>query len=96
MSGFTDWAQAVADSEDAADFRSRVSDSENVSMWQSLAFNLRPYLDDRRGFLGTVVKPLQDKVETLYVRPGSPAKAYAERRFPHKPVKEVDGGYRAR
>ncbi len=47
-------------------------------------------------FLGTVVKPLQDKVETLYVRQGSAAKAYAERRFPHKPVKEVDGGYPAR
>ncbi|WP_410657707.1 (4Fe-4S)-binding protein [Amycolatopsis sp. lyj-112] len=57
---------------------------------------LGPYLDDRRGFLGTVVKPLQDKVEMLYVRPGSPAREYAERRFPHKPVKEVDGGYRTR
>jgi Fe-S-cluster-containing hydrogenase component 2 len=110
MSGFTDWAQTVADSTDAADFRDRVTDSENASMWQSLAFKpnykaaycmavcpagedvLGPYLEDRGNFLATVLKPLQDKVENLYVTPGSPAKDYAERRFPHKPVKVVDGG----
>jgi ferredoxin len=30
--------------------------------------------------------------QTLYVTEGSPAKEYAERRFPHKPIKEVDRG----
>jgi Fe-S-cluster-containing hydrogenase component 2 len=114
MSGFTEWVETVADSDDGADFRSRVTDSENASMWQSLAFKpnykaaycmavcpagedvLGPYLEDRSNFMATVLKPLQDKVENLYVTPGSPAKAYAEKRFPHKPVKEVSGGYRAR
>lgn len=38
MSGFTDWAQTVADSRDAADYRSRVTDGESASMWQSLSF----------------------------------------------------------
>src|ERR1700730_12075398 len=38
MGGFTDWVQTIADSADADDFRSRVSDSENASMWQSLSF----------------------------------------------------------
>jgi ferredoxin len=38
MGGFTDWVQTVADSADGDDFRSRVSDSENASMWQSLSF----------------------------------------------------------
>lgn len=38
MGGFTDWVQTVADSTDAADFRSRVTDAENASMWQSLSF----------------------------------------------------------
>ncbi|MGV9757728.1 4Fe-4S binding protein [Streptomyces tricolor] len=112
MSGFTDWAQTVADSEDAADFRDRVTDPENASMWQSLAFKpsyksgyclavcpagedvLGPYLDDRRHYLDTVLRPLQDKTETLYVLPGSAAQRYAERRFPHKPTKEVTGGWR--
>ncbi|HET7743045.1 MAG TPA: 4Fe-4S binding protein [Mycobacterium sp.] len=112
MGGFTDWAQTIADSEDAADFRSRVSDSENASMWQSLSFKanykaayclavcpageevIGPYLDDRKAFMATVLRPLQDKSETLYVLPDSEAKSYAEKRFPHKPIKIVDSGIR--
>jgi ferredoxin len=111
MSGFTDWAQTVADSEDAADYRSRVTDSESASMWQSLASPpgyksgyclavcpggedvLGPYLDDRKTFMDTVLRPLQEKEETLYVLPGSHAQEHAQRRFPHKPVKEVTGGW---
>jgi ferredoxin len=112
MSGFTDWVQTVADSEDAADYRSRVTDAESASMWQSLASppgyksgyclavcpagedNLGPYLRDRKAFMDTVLRPLQNKTETLYVLPGSPAQEYAQRRFPHKPVREVTGGWR--
>jgi Fe-S-cluster-containing hydrogenase component 2 len=114
MGGFTDWVQTIADSSDAQDFRSRVSDSENASMWQSLSFKpnykaayclavcpagedvIEPYLDDRKAFMDQVLKPLQDKRETLYVLPNSPAKAYAEKRFPHKPVKVVDSGITGR
>jgi epoxyqueuosine reductase len=112
MSGFTDWAQTVADSEDAADYRSRVTDSESASMWQSLSSPpgyksgyclavcpagedvLEPYLNDRKAFMNTVLRPLQEKKETLYVLPGSHAQEYAQRRFPHKPTKEVTGGWR--
>jgi Fe-S-cluster-containing hydrogenase component 2 len=114
MGGFTDWAQTIADSSDAHEFRSRVTDSENASMWQSLSFKpnykaayclavcpageevIEPYLDDRKEFMDRVLKPLQDKRETLYVLPNSAAKAYAEKRFPHKPVKVVDGGMAGR
>ncbi|MGV9798956.1 4Fe-4S binding protein [Mycobacterium sp. NPDC003449] len=114
MGGFTDWVQTVADSSDAADFRSRVSDSENASMWQSLSFKpnykaayclavcpagedvIEPYLDDRKAFMDTVLKPLQQKRETLYVLPNSAAKAHAEKRYPHKTVKVVDSGVRGR
>jgi Fe-S-cluster-containing hydrogenase component 2 len=38
MSGFTDWVEQVVESEDAADYRRRVSNSETVSMWQSLSY----------------------------------------------------------
>jgi ferredoxin len=38
MSGFSDWVHTIADSRDAADYRSRVTDTETVSMWQSLSF----------------------------------------------------------
>jgi Fe-S-cluster-containing hydrogenase component 2 len=110
MGGFTDWVQTVADSSDAEDFRSRVTDAENASMWQSLSFKpnykaayciavcpagedvIEPYLDDRKAFMDRVLKPLQDKRETLYVLPNSAAKAYAEKRFPHKPLRIVNSG----
>jgi Fe-S-cluster-containing hydrogenase component 2 len=114
MGGFTDWVQTVADSADAEDFRSRVTDAENASMWQSLSFKpnykaayclavcpagedvIEPYLDDRKAFMDQVLKPLQDKRETLYVLPNSAAKAYAEKRFPHKPVRIVNSGVTGR
>lgn len=38
MSGFTDWAEAIADSNDALAYRQKVNDSESASMWQSLSF----------------------------------------------------------
>jgi Fe-S-cluster-containing hydrogenase component 2 len=114
MGGFTDWVETIADSEDGDDFRSRVTDSENASMWQSLSFKpnykaayclavcpagedvIEPYLEDRKGFMDLVLRPLQEKSETLYVLPNSEAKAHAERRFPHKPVKVVSSGVRGR
>jgi Fe-S-cluster-containing hydrogenase component 2 len=114
MGGFTDWVQTVADSADGEDFRSRVTDAENASMWQSLSFKpnykaayclavcpagedvIEPYLDDRKAFMDQVLKPLQDKRETLYVLPNSAAKAYAEKRFPHKPVRIVNSGLTGR
>jgi ferredoxin len=107
MSGFTDWVEAIADSSNASAYRRRVSDSESVSMWQSLAYGpdykaayclsvcpagedvLGPFLDDRAEFLNKTVKPLQSKVETVYVQPGSDAEDYVQKRFPHKQVKHV-------
>ena len=50
---------------------------------------MAPFLRDRKEFIQEVVKPLQDKVETVYVIPGSDAEAHAARRFPHKQVKLV-------
>ena len=38
MGGFQDWAEHVADAKNGHDLRKRVTTSENVSMWQSLAF----------------------------------------------------------
>lgn len=54
-----------------------------------------PFLADRKKFLQDVVRPLQDKEETVYVVPGSDAEAYVGRRFPHKSVKQVSSGLRA-
>src|SRR6476620_4832154 len=38
MGGFTDWVEQIADSKNAQDYRSRVSDAESASMWQSLSY----------------------------------------------------------
>lgn len=38
MGGFTDWVEQIADSKSAREYRSKVSDAETVSMWQSLSY----------------------------------------------------------
>lgn len=53
-----------------------------------------PFLESRGRFLGEVVKPLQDKVETIYVTPNSDAAAHVAKRFPHKRTKTVRSGLR--
>src|SRR5574341_252329 len=113
MGGFTDWVEKIADSNDARDYRQKVTDSESSSMWQSLSFGanykaaycmavcpagedvIGPFLADRKGFLKEVVRPLQDKKETVYVVSNSDAEAYVARRFPHKTTKLVSNGLRS-
>src|SRR5262245_12828287 len=51
-----------------------------------------PFLTNRKGYLQDVVKPLQEKEETVYVVPGSDAEEHVARRFPSKKVKRVGNG----
>jgi ferredoxin/putative sterol carrier protein len=53
-----------------------------------------PYLADRKQHLLEVVKPLQEKPETVYVVAGSDAEAHARKRFKNKWVKHVGSGVR--
>lgn len=112
LGGFSDWVENVVESDDAKDYRSRVSDPETVSMWQSLTTGsaykaaycvsvcpagedvLGPFLDSRKTHLAEVVRPLQEKVETVYVVADSDAEAYVQHRFPHKRTKRVGNGLR--
>jgi len=55
-----------------------------------------PYLTERPKYLQDVVRPLQDKEETVYVVPGSDAEGYVARRFPNKKTKRVGNGLRPR
>jgi len=57
---------------------------------------LPSYLENRKTHLDEVLKPLQDKPETVYVVANSDAEAYVARRFPHKRAKRVGSGLRAR
>jgi alkyl sulfatase BDS1-like metallo-beta-lactamase superfamily hydrolase len=55
-----------------------------------------PYLTNKAGHLKDVVRPLQEKEETIYVVAGSDAEDHVARRFPHKKVKRVHNGLRTR
>ena len=51
-----------------------------------------PFLENRQDFLKDVVKPLQEKKETVYVVPGSDAEGYVTKRYPHKTLRRVHSG----
>jgi Fe-S-cluster-containing hydrogenase component 2/putative sterol carrier protein len=38
MGGFTNWVEQITDSNNAGEYRQKVSDSESASMWQSLSY----------------------------------------------------------
>lgn len=112
IGGFSDWVENIVDSKNSIEYRSRISDAETVSLWQSLAYGpcyksvyclavcpagdevIPQYLDDKSKFFETVVKPLQQKPETVYVLPGSDAESHVLRMFPQKKIKRVGNGIR--
>src|SRR5438067_8628184 len=112
MGGFTDWVEQVAESKNARDYRSRVSDAESASMWQSLSFGanykaayclsvcpagedvITPFLTDRKRHLKDVLRPLQEKEETIYVNKNSDAEVHVAKRFPHKKIRHVRNSMR--
>jgi epoxyqueuosine reductase QueG len=114
MGGFNDWVETVADSKDGKDYRSRVRESESLSVWQSLAFGpnykaaycmavcpagedvISLYKKSKKEFTAEVVRPLQEKVEPLYVVRGSDAEAHAKKRYPHKELRYVNNTLRPR
>ena len=53
---------------------------------------IAPFLTNRKQFLDDVVRPLQNKPETVYVVPNSDAEEFVARRFPHKSTKRVSNG----
>lgn len=55
---------------------------------------ISPFKADRKGFVSDVVRPLQQKEETVYVLPRSDAEEHVAKRFPHKQVKRVGHGLR--
>jgi Fe-S-cluster-containing hydrogenase component 2 len=112
IGGFSDWVENIVDSKSASDYRTRTSDAETISMWQSLTCEpgyksvycmavcpagdqvIPQFMEDRKAFIKDVVKPLQQKTETVYVLPGSDAESHVVRTFPHKKVKRVRNGIR--
>jgi alkyl sulfatase BDS1-like metallo-beta-lactamase superfamily hydrolase len=52
------------------------------------------YLDHRAEYLAEVVKPFQNKEETIYVVPGSDAETHVAQHFPHKTIRRIGSGLR--
>jgi hypothetical protein len=55
-----------------------------------------PYLEDRKSYMSSVVKPLQEREDTVYVLGRSDAEDHTRKRFPRKKVKRVGNGLRAK
>jgi ferredoxin len=109
MGGFTEWVDHVVESRNRADYRSRVTAAETVSLWQSLGFGpnykaayclavcpagtdvVGAYRENKSRHTREFVKPLQEKLEPVYVVPGSDAEAHVRKRYPHKRVRPVRG-----
>jgi Fe-S-cluster-containing hydrogenase component 2 len=95
-----DYRRKVTDSESASMWQS-LSFGANYKAAYCLAVCpageevIAPFLGDRKRFLEEVVKPLQEKRETVYVVPDSDAEEHVARRFPHKKIKRVGNGLRA-
>lgn len=54
------------------------------------------YIEDRGLHVKEIVKPLQQRAETIYVVEGSDAEDEVQKRFKHKTIKYVGNGLRAR
>jgi len=50
---------------------------------------LGPFLADRKAHLQDIVRPLQEKEETIYVAKNSDAEDHVAKRFPHKKIQRV-------
>ncbi|HTV39892.1 MAG TPA: hypothetical protein VMF08_04915 [Candidatus Sulfotelmatobacter sp.] len=63
MGGFNDWVETVANSRNGLDYRRRVTDSEGISMWQSLSFGA-----NYKAAYCMAVCPAGEDVITQYVK----------------------------
>ena len=96
-----DYRKKVSDPEIGVDVAEPLASGPNYKAAYCLAVCpagedvIGPFLDrPGTGFLREVVRPLQEKEETVYVVPGSDAEEHVARRFPHKTIKRVGNGLR--
>ena len=97
--GAIDYRNRVTDAESASMWQS-LSYGANYKAAYCLAVCpagddvIGPFLADRKTHLKEVVRPLQDKEETIYVTKNSDAEEHIAKRFPHKKIKHVGNSLR--
>lgn len=90
----TDYRRRVSDPESASMWQS-LSFGANYKAAYCMAVCpagdevIGPFLTDRKEYLQEVLRPLQDKPETVYVVAGSDAEDYVAKRFPHKRIRRT-------
>jgi len=108
MGGFIDWVDHVGKSNYADEFNDQETASIWQSL--SFGPNYKsaycmaacpagedvigPFLANKARFIEEVLNPLQEKVEPVYVVPGSDAEAHVRKRFPHKSIRKIRSGVR--
>jgi ferredoxin len=97
--GSADYRRRVADSETVSLWQSLAFGANYkaaycMAVCPAGADVIAPFLADRKGFLAEVVKPLQQKLEPVYVTRDSDAERHVRKRFPHKTVRRVGNGLR--
>lgn len=90
----TDYKQRVSDGEtrsmwQSLSFKPGYKAAYCVSVCPAGEDVIGPYLHARKEFVETIVTPLRDKPEVLYVLAGSDAEAEAPKRFPNKTLQRV-------
>jgi Fe-S-cluster-containing hydrogenase component 2 len=96
-----DYRRRVSDAESASMWQS-LSHGANYKAAYCLAVCpagedvLGPYLADKKAHLDEIVRPLQEKAETIYVLRHSDAEEHVARRFPNKRAKRVGNSLRPR
>jgi len=95
----TAYRQKVSDAESASMWQS-LSFGANYKAAYCLAVCpagedvISPFLTDRKAFTADVMTPLQDKIEPVYVVPGSDAESHVAKRFPQKTARRIGNGLR--
>jgi putative sterol carrier protein/Fe-S-cluster-containing hydrogenase component 2 len=111
MGGFQDWTEQLVSSKNVEQYRSKVKESETMSVWQSLSFGanykaaycmavcpagedvLPIFQMDKKQYINDIVKPLKNKPEPVYVRPGTTAEKAAGKN-PNKEIRHVRTTFR--
>jgi Fe-S-cluster-containing hydrogenase component 2 len=94
-----DYRRRVSDAESASMWQS-LSYGANYKSAYCLAVCpagedvIGPFLADRKTHLQDVVRPLQEREETIYVTKNSDAEEHVAKRFPHKTIKHVGNSLR--
>ncbi len=111
MGGFQDWTEQLISSNSVKQYRSKVKESETVSVWQSLSFganykaaycmavcpageDVLPFFQrDKKKYVDDIVRPLKDRPEPVYVRPGTTAEKTAKKNS-YKEIRHVQTTFR--